>query len=196
MLIHKSKLMIVTNCEFKNKILNLKLNNKQFIIENYEGPQFKCGRFCIINTNSKNNVTDLYLLDNNYKPFQVYGKFDILDEGTVVYDETKDFSKENAYATQICVSAFGSLFKSEIELNKDLLLELENKIFDFILSDNLGWKSSKKRVLEIILNSNLPKLIIEKICNQIAISPMPKNALSRKTDLNLEDYADSVFVKI
>lgn len=197
MLIHKCKLMLVTSCNLNNKTLFVKLNNnKEFVIENYEGPLFKCGRACILNINSRNQISDMYLLDINNKPFQVHGKFDILLEGCVIYDNTKELLKENAYATQICVNAFGSLFKNEIENHKDTLLSLENLIFDFILQNNLGWKSSKKKIIELIKESDLPDELMSRISNQISIAPMPKAALEKKPTVNLEDYVDSVFVRL
>jgi hypothetical protein len=121
----------------------------------------------------------MYLLDSNDTPFQVYGKIDILEEGCVIYDNTKELSKDNAYAKQICINAFNCLFKREIENNKELLLELENYIFDFILNNTFL----------------LPKDILDRMSEHINIAPMPKTAINRKANVNLEYYPESAFVK-
>ena len=33
-------------------------------------------------------------MDSDYKPFQVYGDFDVLLDGAVIYDETKELLKQ------------------------------------------------------------------------------------------------------
>lgn len=197
MLIHKCKLAIISNAEFTKSVAKVVINNvREYLLTNYEGPQFKCGRFCIYNLNSKNEISNFYLLDDTGKPFQVYGKFDLLQEGSVIYDTTKEITKEIAYATQICIHAFNVLFKNEIEDNKDLLLEVENFIFSYVLSNNFGWKANKKNICDLIVNYNLSKIIEEKIINAIKIAPMPKIALTKKPNVNLEEYLDSAFVRV
>jgi len=42
----------------------------------------------------------------------------------------------------------------------------------------------------------LSKVIEEKIINAIKIAPMPKIALTKKPNVNLEEYLDSVFVRV
>ena len=197
MLIHKCKLAIVTNVSFANFSAKITLNNNvNHFLTDYEGPHFKCGRFCVYSLNSKNEISNFYLLDDGGKPFQVYGKKDLLQEGTVIYDTTKEITKEIAYATQISIHAFNVLFKTEIEENKDLLLEVENAIFNNILSNNFGWKTSKKIICDIILTYDLPKEIVERIIDAIKIAPMPKVALHKKPNVNLEEYCNSAFVRI
>lgn len=197
MLIHKCKLAILTNAAFVNLTAKITLNNeKNYFLTNYEGPHFKSGRFCIYSLNSKNEISNLYLLDEKGKPFQIHGRLDILQEGSVIYDTTKEISKEIAYATQISIHAFNVLFKKEIEEHKDLLLEIENTIFNYILSNKFGWKTNKKNICDLIINSDLPKELIERIVNAIKIAPMPKIALNKKPNVNLEDYFDSAFIRI
>jgi hypothetical protein len=197
MLIHKCKLAIISNAEFIKSIVNITINSdKDFTLTNYEGPQFKCGRFCIYNLNSKNEISNFYLLDDKGKPFQVHGKFDLLQEGSVIYDTTKEISKEIAYATQICIHAFNVLFKNEIEENKELLLEIENFIFSYILSNKFGWKANKKNICDLVLSYDLSESLLDKITDAIKIAPMPKIALTKKPNVNLEEYLDSVFVRV
>jgi hypothetical protein len=197
MLIHKCKLAVVSNVVFINLGVELTLNNeKNYKLNNYEGPQFKCGRFCIYNTNSKNEMSNLYLLDELGKPFQVFGKFDLLQEGSVIYDTTKEITKEIAYAKQICIHSFNVLFKNEIEEFKNELLEIENFIYNYILSNKLGWKNNKKQICELLVDFKLPENLILKMIEAIKIAPMPKIAIIKTPSVNLEEYTDSAFVRI
>jgi len=197
MLIHKCKMMFVTYSSLNKNTLKFKLNNTyNYEIKNYEGPQLKCGRLCLINLNSKSEVKNLFLVDSYQKPFQVFGIHDVLSEGCVIYDETKELMKENAYATQICIHAFNSLFKNEIENFKNDFLELENSIFDLIMNYKLGWKTAKKHAIEIIEKTDLNLEIKNKLVSATKIAPMPKTALNKSMSLNLEDYNDSVFVSL
>jgi hypothetical protein len=187
--------MFVTQANMINNRLNLKFNRGQnYIIDNYEGPLFKCGRLCIVSINQKHEIKSLYLIDSNFKPFQIHGKVDVLLEGCVIYNSTKEFIKENAYSSQICINAFNCLFKEEIQQNKESLIELENQIFNHTFNENPGWKSLKKNVIELIKNFELRIELKDKMIEALNIAPMPKAALAKKFYINLEDYEDSVFV--
>lgn len=197
MLIHKCKLAILSEVDLTEDKLKITLNNEDsFKIHDYEGPQFKCGRFCIYRINSKRELSNLYLLDNQNKPFQVYGINDVLLEGSVIYDSTKEISKEISYATQLCIHAYNVLFKNEIEENKELLLELENKIFNFVLRNKCGWKTSKKNVCDLLNDYKLPDQLKIKMDEALKIAPMPKASINKKPYINLEEYTNSAFVRI
>ena len=107
----KCKFMLITSVLHENKNINIELNNKfKFtIIDN--GAKFRCGRPCVTHISSSNEIKNIYLLDSDYKPFQVYGDFDVLLDGAVIYDETKELLKQNAYAVQFCIQAFNVLNK-------------------------------------------------------------------------------------
>jgi hypothetical protein len=187
--------MFVTQVEKLNDKLQLQFNRgPKYSIDNYEGPLFKCGRLCIVSINSKNEIKSLYLIDSNNKPFQIHGKVDVLLEGCVVYNSTKEFIKENAYSSQICINAFNCLFKEEIQLNKEPLINLENEIFNHAFNENPGWKTLKKNIIELINNYDLEIELKEKMIEAINIAPMPKAALTKKFFIDLEEYDDSILV--
>jgi len=197
MLIHKANLMFITNVNLKGSSLSLTLNNEIYkTIDNFEGPQFKCGRYCIVHKNSKQELVNLFLLDSFGKPFQVHGKNDVLLEGCVIYDYTKEITKEIAYATQLCVHSFNALFKNEIIDNKEVLLHLENNIFNFVLLNKVGWKSNKKQIIDLVNSTQLTTEIKSKINEALKIAPMPKIAIYKKPNIDLEEYPKTVFVRI
>jgi hypothetical protein len=119
-----------------------------------------------------------------------------LQEGSVIYDTTKEITKEIAYAKQICIHSFNVLFKNEIEEFKNELLEIENFIYNYILSNKLGWKNNKKQICELLVDFKLPENLISKMIEAIKIAPMPKIAVIKTPSVNLEEYTDSAFVRI
>jgi hypothetical protein len=88
------------------------------------------------------------------------------------------------------------LFKNEIEEFKNELLEIENFIYNYILSNKLGWKNNKKQICELLVDFKLPKNLISKMIEAIKIAPMPKIAVIKTPSVNLEEYTDSAFVRI
>jgi len=195
MLIYKSKLMYVTSVSKKGSNLHLELNNLfKFDIDNYEGPDFNLGRLIILCLNSKKQIISLYLVDSKSKPFQIYGAIDVLLEGCVIYNETKELVKQNAYATQLCISAFNSLTKEQIQNYINDLNIFENMIFKTVYHENLGWKSIKKIIGDLINSIDFNADVNSRIKYGISVSPMPQKAINKKNTIDLEDYIDSVFV--
>ncbi len=191
----KCKFMLITSVLHENKNINIELNNKfKFtIIDN--GAKFRCGRPCVTHISSSNEIKNIYLLDSDYKPFQVYGDFDVLLDGAVIYDETKELLKQNAYAVQFCIQAFNVLNKIEIEDNKNILLNIENEIFNFVLKNNLGFKTLKKHANKMILSIDLNQDIKNRIIHAINVAPMPRVALNKTLDLNLDEYLNSKVIR-
>ena len=191
----KCKFMLITSVLHENKNINIELNNKfKFtIIDN--GAKFRCGRPCVTHISSSNEIKNIYLLDSDYKPFQVYGDFDVLLDGAVIYDETKELLKQNAYAVQFCIQAFNVLNKIEIEDNKNILLTIENEIFNFVLKNNLGFKALKKHANQMIYSVDLNQDIKNRIIHAINVAPMPRVALNKTLDLNLDEYLNSKVIR-
>jgi len=191
----KCKLMLITSVLHENKNINIEFNNKfKFsILDN--GANLRCGRPCIVHISSRNELKSIYLLDVEYKPFQVYGDFDVLLEGSVIYDETKELIKQNAYALQFCIQAFNVLNKLEIEDNKNILLNIENEIFNFVLKNNIGFKALKKFANKMISFVDLKEEIKARIIYAINVAPMPRVALNKSLDINLDEYLDSKIVR-
>jgi len=191
----KCKFMLITSVLHENKNINIELNNKfKFtIIDN--GAKFRCGRPCVTHISSSNEIKNIYLLDSDYKPFQVYGDFDVLLDGAVIYDETKELLKQNAYAVQFCIQAFNVLNKIEIEDNKNILLNIENEIFNFVLKNNLGFKTLKKHANQMISSVDLNQDIKNRIIHAINVAPMPRVALNKTLDLNLDEYLNSKVIR-
>jgi len=191
----KCKFMLITSVLHENKNINIELNNKfKFtIIDN--GAKFRCGRPCVTQISSSNEIKNIYLLDSDYKPFQVYGDFDVLLDGAIIYDETKELLKQNAYAVQFCIQAFNVLNKIEIEDNKNILLNIENEIFSFVLKNNLGFKTLKKHANKMILSIDLNQDIKNRIIHAINVAPMPRVALNKTLDLNLDEYLNSKVIR-
>jgi hypothetical protein len=187
--------MLITSVLHENKNINIELNNKfKFtIIDN--GAKFRCGRPCVTHISSSNEIKNIYLLDSDYKPFQVYGDFDVLLDGAVIYDETKELLKQNAYAVQFCIQAFNVLNKIEIEDNKNILLNIENEIFNFVLKNNLGFKTLKKHANQMISSVDLNQDIKNRIIHAINVAPMPRVALNKTLDLNLDEYLNSKVIR-
>lgn len=191
---YKSKLMFITSVFHENKKINIELNNKLKFVLDDMGASVKCGRPCIVNFNLSGEIKNFYLIDSFSKPYQIYGSNDILLDGAVIYDETKELLKFNAYAIQFCIQSFNILHKLEIELNKIELIDLENKIFDFVFNNPLGFKSLKKEVVKIIDELFLENEIKQRIQDSINIAPMPRSAVDKKIFINLEDYPLSKMV--
>jgi hypothetical protein len=191
----KCKLMLITSVLHENKNINIEFNNKfKFtILDN--GANLRCGRLCVAQISSRNELKSIYLLDTEYKPFQVYGDFDALLEGAVIYDETKELIKQNAYAVQFCIQAFNVLNKLEIEDNKNILLNIENEIFSFVLKNNIGFKALKKFANQMISSVDLKDEIKTRIIHAINIAPMPRIALNKALEVNLDEYLDSKIVR-
>ena len=187
--------MYVTSVSKKGSNLHLELNNLfKFDIDNYEGPDFNLGRLIILCLNSKKQIISLYLVDSKSKPFQIYGAIDVLLEGCVIYNETKELVKQNAYATQLCISAFNSLTKEQIQNYINDLNIFENMIFKTVYHENLGWKSIKKIIGDLINSIDFNADVNSRIKYGISVSPMPQKAINKKNTIDLEDYIDSVFV--
>ena len=191
----KCKLMLITSVLHENKNINIEFNNKfKFtILDN--GANLRCGRPCVAQISSRNELKSIYLLDTEYKPFQVYGDFDVLLEGAVIYDETKELIKQNAYAVQFCIQAFNVLNKLEIEDNKNILLNIENEIFSFVLKNNIGFKALKKFANQMISSVDLKDEIKTRIIHAINVAPMPRIALNKALEVNLDEYLDSKIVR-
>lgn len=191
----KCKFMLITSVLHDNKKINIEFNNKFCFTIPDNGATFRCGRPCVVYISSKNDLKGIYLLDSENKPFQVYGDFDVLLEGSVIYDETKEMIKLNAYAVQFCIQAFNVLNKLDIEDNKNILLNIENEIFNFVLKNNLGFKSLKKHASCMISSVNLKQEIKDRIIHAINVAPMPRVALNKNLDMNLDEYLDSKIVR-
>jgi hypothetical protein len=196
MIKYKSKLCYVVNAIVKEQNLYLELNNGlKFNIENYLGPQFNVGRLIIYSVNSYSKITSLYLLDSNKKPFQIFGEFDVLDVGCVVYDYTKDNIRNISYANQICFFTFSNLTIENIENYKNELKTFETETVRSLLNSNLGWKSAKKKISDLCSSWIDDIHLIEQIRDLIKITPMPKNLVHKFNEVNLDGYEFSVFVK-
>lgn len=185
---YKCKFMLITSIKYENKNIFIELNKKFRYQIPDTGAKLRCGRPCVFYCNSKNELKNLFLVDSFNKPYQVFGDFDVLSDGAVIYDETKELLKHNAYAVQFCIQSFNALNKLNIEKNKNILLDIENQIFNFVLNSDLGFKSLKKKVHDIILSLDFDENIKNKIAEAINISPMPRAALEKKIELNIEDY--------
>ena len=191
----KAKFNIITSVNKNSSKIELKLNNKIYLLDTSNGADLRCGRLAVISTNLRGDILALYLLDEDSKPFQTYGEIDVLSEGCVIYDETKDIIKNNAYAVQICIQIFNSLNKLEIESNKNDLFELENNIFYFILNNNFGYKTLKEKICEILKTYNFNEILLNKMSQAVKISPVPRTSLIKKLELNLEDYPESKLIR-
>ena len=187
--------MLITSVLHENKNINIEFNNKfKFtILDN--GANLRCGRPCVTHMSSRDELKSIYLLDTEYKPLQVYGDFDVLLESAVIYDETKELIKQNAYAVQFCIQAFNVLNKLEIEDNKNILLNIENEIFSFVLKNNIGFKALKKFANQMISSVDLKDEIKARIIHAINVAPMPRVALNKSLDINLDEYLDSKIVR-
>ena len=191
----KAKLKIITSISKESNKIALKLNDKIYLLDTDNGADLRCGRLTIVCTNLRGDILALYLLDESNKPFQTYGEIDVLSEGCVVYDETKDVIKNHAYAIQICIQIFNSLSKLELELNKNNLIELENNIFYFILNNNFGYKTLKEKICSLLSSYEFNETVQNKMIQAVKISPMPRTSLIKKLDLNLEDYPESKLIR-
>lgn len=191
----KAKFNIITSVNKNSSKIELKLNNKIYLLDTSNGADLRCGRLAVLSTNLRGDILALYLLDEDSKPFQTYGEIDVLSEGCVIYDETKDIIKNNAYAVQICIQIFNSLNKLEIESNKNDLFELENNIFYFILNNNFGYKTLKEKICEILKTYNFNEILLNKMSQAVKISPVPRTSLIKKLELNLEDYPESKLIR-
>ena len=157
----KCKLMLITSVLHENKNINIEFNNKfKFtILDN--GANLRCGRPCVTHMSSRDELKSIYLLDTEYKPFQVYGDFDVLLESAVIYDETKELIKQNAY----------------------------------VLKNNIGFKALKKFANQMISSVDLKDEIKARIIHAINVAPMPRVALNKSLDINLDEYLDSKIVR-
>lgn len=191
----KAKFKIITSVNKYSDKIELKLNNKIYLLDTDNGSDLRCGRLAIISTTLRGDILALYLLDEDNKPFQTYGELDVLSEGCIIYDETKDIIKNNAYAVQICIQIFNSLNKLEIETNKNNLFELENNIFYFILNNNFGYKTLKEKICQLLSTYNFKDVELNKMIQAVKISPVPRTSLIKKLDLNLEDYSESKLIR-
>ncbi len=191
---YKAKFKIITSViEHLDKI-ELKLNNKIYYLETKNGSDLRCGRLAIISTNLRGDIFSIYLLDCHNKPFLVYGDIDVLSEGCVVYDETKEVIKNHAYACQICIQIFNVLNKFEIENNKNNLMSLENNIFYFVLNNNFGYKTLKEKICDLLVDAEFNDSVKNKMIQAVKISPMPRTSLNKKIELNLDDYPYSKLI--
>jgi hypothetical protein len=192
----RSKLILITHVINDKNQTTITLNGSQeVILENYSGAPIKSGRFCIICFSSRGKLISLYLIDSKNKPFQIYGTIDALTEGSHICDDTIALLKENAYATQLCVSSFNALSKSQIEENKIKLLEFENQVFESLLSHKTGWKTAKRKIIALIQTVDLQDTIKTIFIGAISIAPMPKVAINKTIELNLEDYPYSKIIR-
>lgn len=185
---YKAYFHLIMNCQIIKSNLTIEVYNNLYHFEEYLGPSFNLGRFCIIVLNSKNKPLALYLLDDKDIPFQVYGSLDIFNEEYELIDETSEVKKFFCYAKQICIFCFSNLAIIEIENNKNDLLKLESMIYKNILENKFGWKKSKKLINDLIIEINLPTEIKSKIQNSLKVAPMPKAALLKTIKINLFDY--------
>ena len=191
-----SKLILITAVRNDNHQTIVTLNGSQeIILENYSGASIKSGRFCIVCFSSKGKLLSFYLIDSKHKPFQVHGNIDALTEGCSICDDTIALLKENAYATQICVSSFNTLNKNQIEDNKVNLLEFESQVFDSLLSHKTGWKTAKRKIIGLLQTADLKDYIRNSFIRAINIAPMPKIAINKTIQLNLEDYPYSKMIR-
>ena len=192
----KSKLILITAVKTENNQTVITLNGSQeIVLENYSGAPIKSGRFCIVCFSSRGKLLSLYLIDSKHKPFQIYGDIDALTEGSNICDDTIALLKENAYATQICVSSFNTLNKSQIEDNKINLLIFENQVFDSLLSHKTGWKTAKRKIIGLLQTADLQDFIKNSFIGAISIAPMPKVAINKTIEVNLEDYPYSKIIR-
>lgn len=191
---YKAKFKIITSVVEHHDKIELKLNNKLYLLETKNGSDLRCGRMAIISTNLRGDIFSIYLLDCYNKPFLVYGNIDVLSEGCVIYDETKDIIKNHAYAYQICIQIFNALNKFEIENNKNNLMSLENIIFDFVLNNNFGYKTLKEKICHLLADSDFADSVKNKMIQAVKISPMPRTSLNKKIELNLDDYPYSKLI--
>lgn len=185
---YKAYSHLIINCEFIKNNLILEVYNNSINFNEYFGPVFLPGRFCVIALNNKNNPLALYLLDNKNVPFQVYGNIDIFNEDYILIDETVTIKKFYDYAKQICIFCFANLAIVEIENNKNDLLKLENMIYKIILNNKFGWKKSKKLIHDFISSMNLQNELKIKILNSLKVAPLPKAAVDKTFKVNLFDY--------
>lgn len=185
---YKASVHLIEDCKFEDKNLIIKIENNNFILNNYFGPKFSIGRFCILVLNSKNIPFALYLLDKKDVPFQVYGDLDIFFEDFELIDCNLNDKKKYDYAKQICIFAFSKLAIFEIEQNKKELLSIENIIYKNVLNNNFGWKKNKKNIIDILSNFELDINIMNKIINSIKVCPMPKAALCKNINIDLSNY--------
>lgn len=192
----KSKLILITSViNEQNKTIIILNGSQEVVLENYSGASIKSGRFCIVCFSSKGKLLSLYLIDSKHKPFQVYGDIDVLTEGTNICDDTIALLKENAYATQLCVSSFNTLNKNQIEDNKINLLTFENQVFDSLLSHKTGWKTAKRKIINLLQTADLQDFIKHNFIGAISVAPMPKVAINKTIELNLEDYPYSKVIR-
>lgn len=192
---YKCKFMFITSIINENKKIYIELNKKFRFAISDTGAKLRCGRTCIAYLNTKHELKNLYLLDSDNKPYQVMGDFDVLLDGAVIYDETKELIKNNAYAVQFCIQAFNALNKNQIELNKNILLDIENKLFDYILNSQIGFKALKKNASDILKDIYIDENIKNIIINSINISPMPRAALDKKLEIDIDEYPLSKIVR-
>lgn len=185
---YSAHIYLIKNFSLNHNNLILNINDETLLFEDYQGPNFKSGRFCIVGYNFKKRPISLYLLDNNDVPFQIFGNIDIFNESYELVDSSKEYKKYYDYAKQLCIFAFSKLTIAEIESNKEDLLFIENLIYQNVLNENFGWKKNKKLVFQLLNNCNLSLEIKNKMLSNIEIAPLPKKALQKPFKINLIDY--------
>jgi hypothetical protein len=165
-------------------------------IKTLNDTQLKSGQ-PILAVIDENLIKSFYLLDKKGTIHQVKGTVDHLFDLDVVHDlTTKNIKKYNTIKS-ILISTFYCASFEESKYHKDILIELENKIFYDLLHIEIEVYKIKKYILKEInifpINKDLKVRLIE-ACRNTKIPN--RRFLRKKIDLDLSGYRIKIYAQI
>ena len=142
----------------------------------------------------KNNIIlSLYSINDSGDLFQIYGNVDYLFELDKLYDLSFKNIKKYNFIRNILIEAFFCLSIEEGKYNKQILEDLENKIFYNFLHINADLIEIKRFIIKEIkksdLDCNLKVRLLEKI--QFYRNNRRK-ILKKKIDVDLSGYGINI----
>jgi len=136
-----------------------------------------------------NNILSLYTINDFGDLFQIFGTIDHLFEMDKLYDLSSKNIKKYNFIRNILIEAFLCLSIEESKYNKNILEDLENKIFYNFLHINEDLFEIKKFIIKEIKKSELECNLKIRLLNKIQYHKNNKRKMLRKKiDVDLSGY--------
>lgn len=142
----------------------------------------------------KNNIIlSLYSINDSGDLFQIFGTVDCLFELDKLYDLSAKNIKKYNFIRNILIEAFLCLSIEESKYNKNILEDLENKIFYNFLHINADLFEIKKFIIKEIKKSDLDCNLKIRLLDKIQYHRNNKRKiLKKKIDIDLSGYGINI----
>ena len=140
-----------------------------------------------------NIILSLYSIDDSGDLLQIFGTIDHLFELDKLYDLSFKNIKKYNFIRNILIEAFLCLSIEESKYNKNLLEDLENKIFYNFLHINADLFEIKKFIIKEIKKSDLDCNLKIRLLDKIQYNKNNRRKiLKKKIDVDLSGYGINI----